>query len=74
MAQKFTLVQDEPWIFLDVRKNPINGRKLTYRVEDGTVIEINVTMHEYGNVEAVKGKLRETLNAHAGVLGIESLE
>jgi len=60
----YTLVQDEPWIFLDVRGNPIKGRKLTYRLDDGTLIEVDVTPAQYRDAAGVKARLTAEIEAH----------
>jgi len=63
------LVQDEPWIFLDVRSNPVKGRKLTYRLEDGTLIEIDVTPAQYRDAAGVKARLQIEIEAHRRLAG-----
>lgn len=59
-----TLLQDEPWTVLDARRNPQPGRKLTYRLDDGTFIELDVTMQQYKDTEIVKALLQEEIDAH----------
>lgn len=66
----YALIQDEPWIFLDARKNPVNGRKLTYRIADGTLIEIDVTPQEYRDPAAVKTRLQGEIKAHQALAGL----
>ena len=66
----YKLVQDEPWVFLDARKNPVNGRKLTYQLSDSTYVELDVTMQEYHTPAAVKAKLQAELDAHQAILGL----
>jgi len=61
---------DEAWIFLDARNNPVHGRKLTYRLADGTIIEVDVTMEQYKNPEYVKGVLEEQIAAHEALKAI----
>ncbi len=58
------LVQDEPWVVLDARHNPQPGRKLTYRLDDGTMIQLDVTRDQYRNTEQVMAMLREEIAAH----------
>lgn len=58
------LVVDDPSMFLDDRGNPRTGRKLIFRLEDETAVEINLTMVEYRNPEVVKAKLTEMVAAH----------
>ena len=60
----YDLVQDEPWTFLDVRHNPVSGRKLTFRLTDGTMIEVDVTQAEYKSVDAIRSKLMTEIAAH----------
>lgn len=59
-----TLVQDEPWTFLDARGNPVVGRRLTFLLEDGTRIELDVTLQEYQNPARVREKLNALIRAH----------
>ncbi len=66
----YKLVQDEPWTFLDARKNPVNGRKLTYQLTDGTYVEIDVTMQEYHIPASVKAKLLVEIDAHKAITGL----
>lgn len=58
------LVVDDPNMFLDERGNPRTGRKLIFRLEDETAVEINLTMVEYRNPAIVKEKLTEMVAAH----------
>jgi hypothetical protein len=60
----YKLIQDEPWMFLDARKNPVNGRKLTYQLADGTYIELDLTVQDYHNPATVKAKLQAEIDAH----------
>ena len=69
-ALTYVFVQDEPWMFLDARKNPVNGRKVTYQLEDGTFIELDLTMLEYNNPASVKAKLDKSIKAHAALTGV----
>ena len=67
MANTYTLVQDEPWSFLDARKNPVTGRKLTFRLEDGTYVELDVTPQQYRDAKAVKALLDAEIAAHTAL-------
>lgn len=60
-----TLVQDEPWVVLDARKNPQQGRRLTYRLLDGTMIQLDVTNQEYMQADRVRAMLQEFIDAHS---------
>lgn len=62
MAYTFEL--DEAWTFLNARGNPVQGRRLTYRLDDGTVISVDVTMPEYSQADVVRAKLEEKIAAH----------
>ena len=66
----YKLVQDEPWVFLDVRKNPVNGRKLTYQLSDGTYLELDASMQEYANPTVLKPRLQALIKAHSDVAGL----
>ena len=66
----YKLVQDEPWIFLDARKNPVNGRKLTYQLLDGTYLELDLTVQEYHNPATVKSKLNAEISAHESLTSL----
>ena len=68
--KKYKLVQDEPLIFLDARKNPVRGRRLTFEYEDGTMFEVDVTPSEYKNPEVIKKRLEEMIAAHLEALKI----
>lgn len=68
-ATAVQLVQDEPWIFLDVRSNPVKGRKLTYRLDDGTLIELDVTPAQYRDAAGVKARLQIEIDAHRRLAG-----
>jgi hypothetical protein len=63
----YKLVQDEPWMFLDARKNPVQGRKLTYQLSDGTYLELDMTVNEYHNPATVKAKLQTEIDAHTAI-------
>lgn len=65
---KARLEYDEAAVFSDARGNPRNGRRLGYRLEDGTLIEVYVTLEEYKNVETVKKKLKELVDAHSNLI------
>lgn len=64
MAQDYKLELDEPWTFLNARGNPIQGRRLTFELGDGTVVTIDVSMAEYRKPDVVKAKLQEQIEAH----------
>ena len=66
----YRLVQDEPWVFLDARKNPVNGRKLTYQLSDGTYLELDASMQEYANPSVLKPRLAALIKAHSDVAGL----
>lgn len=66
----YKLVQDESWVFLDARKNPVNGRKLTYQLDDGTYIEIDLTVQEYHSVPILKAKLQVEIDAHNAIKAV----
>ena len=66
----YRLIQDEPWTFLDARHNPVHGRKLTYRLADGTAIEIDLTLDEYHAPATVKARLTSEIAAHAAIAGL----
>lgn len=70
MASKARLLQDEPWIFLDVRKTPVHGRKLTFQLDDGTNVELDLTMQEYRTPATVKARLATEITAHDALIGI----
>jgi hypothetical protein len=63
----YKLIQDEPWMFLDARKNPVNGRKLTYQLADGTYLELDLTVNDYHNPATVKAKLQAEIDAHLAI-------
>jgi len=65
--KEYRLIQDEPWTFLDVRHNPVTGRKLTFLLSDGTQIQVDVTLQQYRDAETVKRLLQEEINAHKSI-------
>ena len=67
LKQTAKLVQDEPWTFLNARHNPVSGRKLTYRLGDGTIIEIDVSAQEYLDPAIIKARLLAAVQAHTSV-------
>lgn len=66
----YKLVQDEPWIFLDARKNPVHGRKLTYQMDDGTYIELDLTVQEYHSLPLLKARLQAEIDAHNAIKAV----
>lgn len=60
----YQIVLDESWVFLDARKNPVTGRKITFQLPDGTLSDVDVTMSEYGSPATVKAKILEKVKAH----------
>lgn len=67
---EYILELDEPWTFLDKNKKPVQGRRLTYELGDGTIVHVNVTMSEYRSPESVKAKLTEAVEAHKAILAL----
>ena len=61
---EYTLKLDEPWTFLNVRNNPVEGRRLTFQLADDTVLTIDVTKAQYRNREIVKALLMAEIEAH----------
>jgi hypothetical protein len=66
----YKLVQDEPWMFLDARKNPVHGHKLTFQLSDGTYIEMDLTETDYHNPATVKARLQVEIEAHAALTAL----
>lgn len=66
----YTLVLDEPWTFLDARGNPVEGRRLTFRLSDGVIMTVNVSHDNYGNLELIVAKLNEKIEAHAALVAL----
>ena len=63
-SETYNIVQDEPWMFLDVRSNPVNGRKITFQIQDGTLFDVDVTMVEYHNPSLIKAKIEKLIASH----------
>lgn len=63
----YSLVLDEPWTFLDVRGNPVEGRRLTFRLTDGAIMTVDVSHANYGNLELIVSKLDEKIAAHGAL-------
>jgi len=64
VASKYTLVLDDPAMYLDERGNPRSGRRLVFALEDDTRFEVTVTPAEYQNQAAIKAKLALLVEAH----------
>lgn len=60
---EYKLALDEPWTFLNARGNPVEGRRLTFELGDGTIVIVDVSHSDYLNKEAVLSKLNEKLEA-----------
>lgn len=67
---EYRLLLDEPWTFLNARGNPIEGRRLTFELEDGTVLPLDVTKAEYRKPKVIKEKLQSAIDARIAVLAI----
>ncbi|MBU2060027.1 MAG: hypothetical protein KKB38_20120 [Gammaproteobacteria bacterium] len=63
----YELVMDEPWTFLNARGNPVEGRRLTFQLADGTVVPVDVSKVDYRNPAVVKEKLEIEIEAHEGL-------
>lgn len=63
----YTLELNEPWTFLNARGNPVKGRRLTFKLGDGAVIELDVTKSEYHNPDTVKAKLLKEIAAYESI-------
>jgi hypothetical protein len=61
---KYRLVYDEPAVFMDERGIAQSGRRLGFRLDDGTILEVHATMQEYKEPAKVKAKLKELIDAH----------
>jgi hypothetical protein len=42
----YQILQVERWTFLDARSNPVNGYRVTFRMEDGTIDFVDIREHE----------------------------
>jgi len=67
MPQKYTLILDDPAMYLDERGNPRQGRRLVFQGPDDVKYEITVTATEYRDAEAVKARLKELTGAHTAL-------
>ena len=65
---KAELVLDEPWVLLNARGNPADGRRLTFELEDETKVIVDVTRADYRNPEKVKAALIREIEAHESLL------
>jgi len=69
-TEKYELVLDDPAMFLDVRGNPRQGRRLVFRGPDGSTYELTVDMATYKNADAIKAELKALVDAHRAVTGL----
>ena len=67
MPQKYTLILDDPAMYLDERGNPRQGRRLVFQGPDDVKFELTVTATEYKDAEAVKAKLKAMVDAHTSL-------
>ncbi len=67
MAQGYKIDTDEPWTFLDAKLSPVHGRRLTFVLDTGEVVMVNVTMTEYRNPDALKAKVEKEIAATQSV-------
>ena len=70
MADGYSLVQDEAFTYLDARGNPVTGRKLTFRLEDGTVVDIDVNKQDYRSPDRVKALVEAEISAHDAIAAL----
>jgi len=70
MPQKYTLVLDDPAMYLDERGNPRQGRRLVFQGAGDVKFELTVTATEYKDAEAVKARLKEMVDAHTALGGM----
>lgn len=63
----YTLQLNEPWTFLNARGNPVEGRRLTFELGDGTVVIVDVSSSDYLKPEIVKARLEKQIAAHGAI-------
>jgi hypothetical protein len=67
----YTVINVEPWTFLDARNNPVNGYKVTYTYGEGYTDWVDVPEKVY-NAATVKRMIEERITKHAEVFTLGS--
>ncbi len=67
---KFELKLDEPTTFLNERNNPVKGHHLTFELEDGTMVYLDVSRNVYLDQDKVLALVNEQIDAHERLLGL----
>lgn len=69
MALKFKIMSRERWTFLNARGNPVDGYRITFMMEDGTIDYVDVPEKQY-NPDTVADMIAEKIARHEAVLGL----
>jgi hypothetical protein len=69
MAMKYKIMMRERWTFLNSRGNPVDGYRITFMLEDGTVDWVDIPEKQY-NPDAVESAIQEKIIRHEAVLGL----
>ena len=67
---EYKLVLDEPWTHLNARGNPVEGRRLTFQLADGTIVVVDVSHTDYTSKDVILAKLGEKIEAHKALLAL----
>lgn len=67
MELKYKIMTRERWTFLNSRGNPVEGYRITFMLEDGTVDWVDVPEKLY-NPEAVAKAIEEKIIRHQAIL------
>jgi hypothetical protein len=69
MAMKYKIMMRERWTFLNSRGNPVDGYRITFMLEDGTVDWVDIPEKQF-NPDAVEQAIQEKIIRHESVLGL----
>jgi hypothetical protein len=69
MAMKYKIMMRERWTFLNSRGNPVDGYRITFMLEDGTVDWVDIPEKQF-NPDAVEQAIQEKIIRHEAVLGL----
>jgi hypothetical protein len=69
MAMKYKIMMRERWTFLNSRGNPVDGYRITFMLEDGTVDWVDIPEKQF-NPDAVEQAINEKIIRHEAVLGL----
>lgn len=64
---KYEILQKERWTFLDARHNPVEGYRVTFRLDDGTTDWVDIRKDDY-NAKSVKKAIQAAAKIHLAIV------